>query len=301
MKLLITGATGLVGSEIVKLSLEKGHTVNYLTTRKNKINSSENLQGFYWEPARKAIDMKCFEGVDAIINLAGANIVKRWTPSYKEEIIQSRTASLDLLNDTLNKVNNNTVTAMATASGIGIYPSSFTTYYEENEAEIDNSFLGNVVVQWENAADKLKTHTISLAKIRTGLVLAGKGGALPPMVKSINYYVGAPFGNGEHWQSWIHIKDIARLFLFAVENRLDGIYNGVAPNAVTNAKLIKEIASVLKKPVFLPAVPKGVLKLLFGEMASLLYCSQRVSAKKIEEKGFIFNFKTISMALKDLL
>ncbi len=301
MKVLITGATGLIGSEIVKLCLKKGYEVHYLTTSKNKIKSEENIQGFYWNPAQDEIDVACFEGVDAIINLAGANVAKRWTTAYKKEIIQSRTAALHLLSKTLNTLEAHTVAAVATASGISIYPDSYTNYYEETEPETDASFLGDVVVQWERAADTLKTDALSLAKIRIGLVLSMEGGALLPMTRSVRYYAGTSFGNGEQWQSWIHIKDIARLFLFAVENQLDGVYNGVAPNAVTNTKLINEIASILKKPLFLPNIPKGILKLIFGEMSYILYSSQRVSCKKTEQKGFSFNFKNIQTALKDLL
>lgn len=301
MKILITGATGLIGSKITQLALKKGHTIHYLTTTREKIRTEENLRGFYWNPSRGEIDMQAFEGADALINLAGVTIAKRWTDSYKKKIIHSRISSLQLLRDALEKQPHPTLTAIATASAIGIYPHSYTEYYEETATGADNSFLGEVVGAWEHAADTLKRPGISLAKIRTGMVLAEEGGALPPMVRAVKYYVGAPFGNGRQWQSWIHITDIAGMYLFIIENQLDGVYNAVAPDAVTNARLIKEIASVLKKRLFLPAIPKGILKLILGEMAYVLYNSQRVSSKKITEKGFTFQFKTIHAALKDLL
>ena len=302
MKILITGGTGLIGSEIIKLCLEKNYEIHYLTTNKDKIKHNDKLKGFYWNPDDKIIDIKCFEGIHAIINLAGASVSKRWTASYKEEILHSRTNALDLLNETIHKLDSHTITAMATASAIGIYPNSLTNYYEESDSKTDNSFLGNVVLQWEKAADRFKAHhTISMAKIRIGLVLSGAGGALPPVSRSVKYFAGASFGNGRHWQSWVHVKDIARLFLFIIENRLKGTYNGVAPNPVTNTKFIREVAAILKRPLFLPGIPKGILKLIFGEMAYILYASQRVSAEKIQQKGFEFHFKTINTTLKDLL
>lgn len=301
MKLLITGATGLIGSEILKLSLRKEYKVHYLTTSPDKIKNTPHLKGFYWNPGTGEIDMNCFEGIDGIINLAGATIVKRWTTAYKKEIVQSRIDALALLRKALGKLKEHSISSIVTASAIGIYPHSFTTLYQEDDLTPDTSFLGHAVVQWENAADHLETYHIPLAKIRVGMVLSASGGALPPMVKSVRYGVGASFGSGLQWQSWIHCHDIARIFLFAVENRLEGIYNGVAPNPVTQNKLMKEIASQLKRPLILPRIPPGILKLVLGEMAVMLYTGQRVSAKKLLQEGFTFNFRSIHSALKDLL
>ena len=120
------------------------------------------------------------------------------------------------------------------------------------------------------------------------------------MAKPVKNYVGAAFGTGEQWQSWIHIEDLARLFLFAINKELKGIYNGVAPNPVTNSKLVKEIAEVLKKPFLLPNIPQFLMRLILGEMSYLLFVSQRVSSKKIEDEGFDFYYKNVCNALENL-
>src|SRR5690606_10461875 len=222
-----------------------------------------------------------------------------WTTAYKKEIIKSRVESIQLLKKALDKVDHH-VESFVTASAIGVYPNSYDNYYEEDESKVDNSFLGNVVKQWEDEADTLLGNKFSLAKIRIGLVLSEKGGALPQIARPVKLYVGTAFGDGKQWQSWIHVNDLARLFLFAVENRLNGVYNGVAPNPITNERLVKEIADVLKKPLILPNIPESIMKLLLGEMAYVLYASQRVSSKKIEESGFNFDYPNIILALKDI-
>lgn len=299
MRILITGATGLIGKEIVKLCHKKDFSVHYLTTSKDKLKQEENYRGFYWNPSSGEIDLKCLYGVNAIINLAGASLSKRWTTAYKKEIIDSRIESLSLLKKSLQDADHH-VESFVTASAIGIYPSSYDNYYEEDELLTDDSFLGEVVKKWEEEADMLLGNQFSLAKIRIGLVLSGKGGALPEMAKPIKFYVGTAFGDGKQWQSWIHIKDLARIFMFVVENNLNGVYNGVAPNPVSNTKFVKEIADVLKRPLVLPNIPQSVMKIILGEMAYVLYASQRVSSKKIEETGFNFDYRNITLALTDI-
>jgi len=300
MKILITGATGLVGQEIVALCHEKNIMVNYLTTSREKIISKDGYQGFYWNPETFEIDLDCFSGVSAIINLAGASISKRWTNSYKKTILNSRINSLKTLHRGLQQSKAHKVTSFVSASAIGIYPHSLNSYYTEDEKWVDDSFLGEVVDAWEKEVDTFKTFDFNLSKIRIGLVMSSNGGALPEMAKPIKNYVGAAFGNGEQWQSWIHIEDLARMFIFAVEDGLDGVYNGVGPNPVTNNKLVKEIAKVLNRPLFLPNIPKFIMGLILGEMSYLLFASQRVSSKKIEDEGFIFNFPNITAALDQI-
>ncbi|MDC1379438.1 TIGR01777 family oxidoreductase [Algibacter sp.] len=300
MRVLITGATGLIGQEIVKLCHEKDIKVNYLTTSKSKIVQEENYKGFYWNPKVKEIDADCFKGVDAIVHLAGATVSKRWTPSYKKEILSSRTETTALLVNTLRELSH-TVKQVVSASAIGIYPDSLINYYDESHNEISSSFLGQVVSVWEQASDEFLKLNITVSKIRIGLVLSNKGGALMEIVKPIKFGLGAAFGNGKQWQSWIHIHDLANLFLYVLQNNLSGVYDGVAPNPISNSELTKTAASVLHKPLFMPNIPKFFMKLVLGEMHILLFESQRVSSKKIADEGFLFKFNYLEPALNNLL
>lgn len=300
MRVLITGATGLIGKEIVKCCLKKGIQVNYLTTSNSKIEQKDDYQGFYWNPKSQDIDTNCFKDVDAIIHLAGATVSKRWTPCYKKEILSSRRDSTRLLVNSL-KGEMHTIKQVISASAIGIYPDSSTNYYEENYKIKDSSFLSKVTHIWESEVDAFSTLGIIVSKIRIGLVLSNKGGALKEMLKPIKMGVGSAFGDGKQWQSWIHISDLAELFLYVLKHQLPGVYNAVAPNPVTNAELIKTIANKLEAPLFMPNIPKIVMKMVLGEMHTLLFDSQRVSSKKIEDKGFYFKHHHLQPALTDLL
>ena len=300
MKLLITGATGLVGGELLRICRKKGIQVHYLTTRKDKIRNEGEVKGFYWNPQTGEIDLSCFEGVSSIINLAGATVAKRWTRSYKNEIADSRVNSLKTLYAGLEKSKENHVTSIVSASAIGIYPSSLTEYYTEKAEEQDSSFLGQVVVNWEKEVQKFQSLGIQTAVLRIGLVLSERGGALPQIVKPIKNYVGAAMGSGEQWQSWIHVEDLARIFMFLAKKEIGGVFNGVAPNPVTNKRLTKEAAKVFKRPLWLPNIPQFMMKLVLGEMSSILFASQRVSSHKIEKHGFNFHFQNICRALEDL-
>jgi len=290
----------LVGSHITKLCHQKGIKVNYLTTSKDKIEDQPDYKGFYWNIENSEIDENCFKNVDAIIHLAGADIAKRWTSSYKKEIIASRTQSADLILETL-KNSGFKVPRFISASAIGIYPSSLEKLYFEDDKSVDDSFLGEVVVLWEASADKFKNLGMEVAKIRIGLVLAREGGAFPKLKDPVSYNVGTAFGSGKQWQSWIHIEDLAGIFLHVLENKLSGVFNGVAPNPVTNKEMMKEIAAQLNKSIWLPNVPGIALKVALGEMATVLLSSQLVSSDKIEKAGFKFRFKNLIKALEDLI
>lgn len=300
MKILITGATGLVGNELVSLLLQNGETVHYLSTSKKKIESQSNFKGFYWNPQQGIIDENCFIGVDAIIHLAGANIGKRWTPKYKQEIIESRILSSNLLFKALKEFPHQ-VKQIVSASAVGIYPDDLKKLYTESEKEIDNSFLGNVVLKWEESVDKFKLLNIKVCKLRTGLVLSSKGGALMEMLKPIKFGMGAPFGSGRQVQSWIHIQDLTEMYYFAVKNAWQGTFNAVAPNPVTNKELTEEIATAVKRPIIIPSIPKFLMSFVLGEMHIMLFTSQNVSSQKASDNGFVFKYKIIEKALSHLL
>lgn len=300
MRVLITGATGLIGREIVRLCALEGVAVNYLTTDRSKIEDADMCRGFYWHPGKGEIDGKCLDGVDAIINLAGEPIAKRWTAKQKKRILDSRVSSLELLGKTLESGKEHGVKILISASAIGIYPNSLIHYYDEEEKETDDSFPGRVIREWEAAADRLEGQGLKVTKVRIGLVLSPEGGALPQIAKPVRYFAGAAFGSGQQWQSWIHITDLGRMFLFLLENQMSGVFNGVAPNPVTNEKLTREIAEQLQKPLILPKIPRFVMRCLLGEMSYLLFSGQRVSSRKITDMGFSFKYPNLNPALNNL-
>lgn len=299
MNILITGATGLIGQELVALFLEKGHTINYLTTSKDKIVSKPKYFGYYWNPKENCIDENCLINVDVIIHLAGASIAKRWTAAYKKEIIDSRINTAALLFKTLNN-NPHQVKQIISASGTAIYPESELELYDESTKSTEQNFLASVVNKWEESADAFQKSGIKVCKLRTGVVLSNKGGALPEMVKPIKMGFGASMGNGKQIQSWIHYKDLIQLYYFVFENQLEGVFNAVAPNPVSNAELTKTIAKTIHRPLFIPNIPQFLMKFILGEMSILLFSSKNISSKKIQNLGFRFIFPTCEEAIEDL-
>ncbi|MDR9456772.1 MAG: TIGR01777 family oxidoreductase [Salegentibacter sp.] len=300
MRVLITGATGLIGTKITQLCQEKGIKVNYLTTTKDKIESNPDYQGFYWNPEKDEVDPEAFKGVSTIINLVGENIAKRWTQEQKDKILSSRVDTAALLYKTLQN-NNHHITHFISASAIGIYPSSLEKLYTEDNEAVDDSFVGEVVVQWEEAADSFGDLGMDVAKIRIGLVLAREGGLLEKLKEPVNFNVGSPLGSGNQWQSWIHINDVAGIFMHTLENKLEGTFNAVAPNPVTNKELVNEVASKMGKSVWLPNVPAFAIKAVLGEMSRLVLSSQLVSSDKIEQTGYSFEYTNLAKALEDLM
>ena len=300
MKILITGATGLIGTDLVTLLLAQKHQINYLSTSTKKIVSTDNYNGFFWNPSKGEIDVNCLENVDVIIHLAGATIAKRWTPSYKKELTDSRVLSANLLFETL-KNNKNQVKHIISASGTAIYPDDFFKIYNETSEAADNSFLGNLVVKWEQSIAQFVSLNIKTTFLRTGIVFSEKGGALQEMIRPIKYFVGCGFGSGKQQQSWIHLSDLVSMYNFVLENKVEGIVNAVSANPITNQNLTKLIAKILKKPLFLPNIPQGIMKLILGEMSSLLFTNKNIKPQVATKLGFKFEFDTPEKALKNIL
>ena len=301
MKLLITGATGLVGQGLVQKCLESGWEVNYLTTSKNRLNSDVvGLHGFYWNPISTKIDENALDDVSVIVHLAGASIAQRWTVANRKKILDSRVKGAQLIFDALTR-NNIKIKHFISASAIGCYPSSLTTQYDESFEGYAQGFLGEVVEAWENAALTFKNMGCKVSLMRTGIILDSKGGALPKIINPIKFGFGAALGSGKQWQSWIHIEDTVNYYHHVITQNLEGIFNVVAPNPITNRELTKIAAQLLKRPLWLPAVPAFVLKALLGKMATIVLESQYVIPAMAQSIHFSFKYTETAKALKDCI
>ncbi|MDG1762284.1 MAG: TIGR01777 family oxidoreductase [Flavobacteriaceae bacterium] len=302
MKLLITGATGLIGKKITENLLETGFQIHYLTTGKSKTNILQGATGFYWNPEQNQIDLKCFYGVDTIIHLAGSTVSKRWTKSYKEKIYSSRINSSKLLLKGIEDLNGeHQIKHLVSASAIGVYPSDFNDYFDE-EAEVSRTtFMERVVIDWENETDSFSSEGISIAKLRIGLVLSESGGVLGTLKLPTYFGLGAAFGSGKQGQSWIHMNDLVGIFLKAVEDQWEGVFNAVAPNPVTQSEFIASLSRALKRPYFLPPIPAFLIRIGAGEMSDLVLDSHWISSQKVIDKGYSFQYTDIQKALDDLI
>lgn len=298
MKVLVTGGSGLIGHEISKQLLAKKHQVVWLSRHPGGNNL--HIKEYHWDVDKGTVDISAFEDVDTIINLAGAPISSRWTPKYKSEIIRSRVDSVRLLFTTIQK-NKLAVKHFISASAVGYYPHNFEKEFSE-EAAPGSDFLSLVCQKWEQEVQHFKSLGIRTARCRVGIVLSNDGGALPQMAKPIKLGVGAPLGSGKQWMPWIHIADVAGIFVYLAEHQnLSGVYNAVGPYNITNAQLTKAIAKIVHRPLFLPAVPKAVLKLALGDMAQMVVNSNKVSNQKINQAGYTYTFNKLEDALEDLL
>lgn len=298
MNILITGASGFIGKRLVGLLLEKGYTINSLSTRKKA--KIEGTKTFYWQPDEFKMDEDALDGVEGIIHLAGATVSKRWTPQYKQEIFDSRTRTAETLFRALARREIQTVKSFISASAVGYYPSHPDNMYTEDAGPAQD-FLGQVCQHWELASDKLKQLDIRVAKLRIGIVLGRGSGVLEQLELPTNFGLGAPLGNGSQWMSWIHLDDLCRLFIFALENaNVSGAINAGGAQPLSNRALSKALAKAMKRPFFVPPVPAFALKVVLGEMAAIALMSQKVSEAKTKSLGFTYSFQTIEDALSDL-
>lgn len=296
--ILITGASGLVGSRLTALLKQKSYQVSHLSRSK----SESPIPTFTWDVSKQKIESGAMDQANAIIHLAGAGIAdKRWTAERKKEILDSRVKSTELLYETLKK-DKHQVKTFVSASAIGIYGFAGSETVFDEDSEPAGDFLADVVKQWEAAVDKIETLGIRVVKIRIGILLSEQGGALKEMMQPIKWGVGSPLGSGKQFLSWIHIDDVCQIFMKAIEDeQMNGAYNAVGPHPATNKELTSAIAKVLQKPLWLPNVPSFVLKIILGEMADLVLKGSQVSSDKIQEGGYEFLFPELSQALENLL
>jgi uncharacterized protein (TIGR01777 family) len=304
---LITGGTGLIGNAITKALLDRNYKVIVLSRNtSNRKPATGNLSYSQWNIKEQTIDKDAVAKADYIIHLAGAGVAdKRWTKKRKQEIVDSRVKSGELIVKTL-KENTNHVKAVISSSGIGWYgpdpvipnPHPFT---EDDRANDD--FLGNTCLQWERSLDPVTTLGKRLIKFRTGIVLSNEGGALKEFKSPMRFGIAAILGSGKQIASWIHIDDLVQLYITAIENEnINGVYNAVAPNPVSNKELTLQLAKKIRGKFFIPVhVPSFVLKIVVGELSIEVLKSATVSCGKIQNTGFNFLYPSIDIALKDLL
>ena len=300
MKVLITGATGLIGSQIIEDCTKSNISVNFLTTSRRKIIKSDLVNGYYWNPNKKVIDLDCFIDIDTIIVLSGSSIFSLWTRKRKKEIISSRVLSLEFLKESIEN-NDIKISQLISASGISLYPDSLKIKYDENESTFDDSFLSNVIMKWETAANSFSTIGVKVSIVRIGLVLSRKAGVLKQTIMPMKFGCGIIFGSGNQIQSWIHINDLSRIFLFIIQKKLEGTYNAVSNNNLTNLEFTRTISSNYSTAIFNIKIPKIFFSLIFGEMHEILFKSHNISSRKIQNLGFRFKFENFDHAVKNLI
>lgn len=293
--ILIAGGSGLIGTRLSELLSEKGHTVRLLS------RTPKTAGQYFWDPAAGEIDSAALQGVDYVVNLAGAGIAdKRWTKARKEELVQSRVQSAALLAREFKRMAE-PPKAYISASAIGYYGNTWETMVREDSPTADHSFMVDCCQQWEKAADQMTPLGIRTVKFRIGVVMAKEGGALAEIVNPMRFGLAAYFGDGQAWWSWIHREDVCRAFAWAMENQQAvGVYNLVAPSPVRGKVLVKAIAKAMRQPAITLPAPAFVLRLIFGEMSAVILNSNRVSADKLVQAGFEFKWPEVNAALSDI-
>jgi len=269
--ILITGGSGLLGKPLTKLLLEKGYNVSHLSRTEANI---PQVKTFLWDIDQEEIDPNCIKGLDMIIHLAGAGIAdSRWTDDRKQEILSSRTKSIELIYSLLKK-HPHQVKKVISASATGYYCDRGDELLTEKSPPMVD-FLGRCCVAWEKAVDKGEALDLKILKFRTGVVLTDDGGALKQLALPIKFGFGTVLDSGRQWVPWIHLQDAVDMYLYGVENELTGVYNMVAPNPVTNFKLTVATATQLNRPLWLPddiEVEKDAL--------------DSATTQKLEQKGY---------------
>ena len=300
-KIIITGATGLVGKNISSELIKKSEEVIVFTRNveagKNKVpNASMYLKWNYDKPEEWK---EHINNSKAIIHLAGANLAsKRWSKKYKKIITESRIKSTQNLIKAVSEAKNKPEVFIC-SSAVGYYGNSGDTLLTEDSAP-GNDFLANLCIQWEKAAEEIETFGIRRVSIRSGLVLSKEEGILKKFLLPYNLYVGGKLGNGNQWFPWIHINDLVNIYLFSLYNKIDGAINAVSTNPLRMKEFAFELGKTLNKPSFFK-VPEFLLRIVLGEQAKAALSSLRVIPQKLNNQNFKFQFENLSICLKDLL
>ncbi len=300
MKVLVFGATGFIGQKLVHQLFIKGHEINIVT--RNSQKASELLSypfGFYqWSNTNELPPLEAFEGVDAIINLAGESVIGRWTKEKKEKLKSSRIEFAQKIFERVQDLKQKPKHYIS-ASAIGYYGDRKDEILEESSKR-GKGFMPELCEAWEQAAHQFEKIGLKTSCLRIGIVLGIEHGALKQMLTPFSLGLGGPLGKGKQWMSWIHIDDLVNQFIFILEKRLEGIFNGTAPNPVRNKQFSKTLGKTLSRPALLPA-PGFAIKLLFGEMSEIVLSSQRIVPDQFLKAGFSFRYTSLSEALYNLL
>lgn len=300
--ILITGGTGLIGKALGQALLDEGYHIIILTRQVDKKSQLTNTRYAHWDVEEQTIDKSAISDADYIIHLAGAGVAdKRWTKKRKEEIVSSRVNSSKLIIDSLKTIPNK-VKAVVCASAIGWYGEDPLVPHLHPFKESDiaaGDFLGTTCKKWEESIDPVTHLGKRLVKLRTGIVISNKGGALKEFEKPLRFGIAAILGSGKQIISWIHIHDLIKMYIAAIENEMmNGVYNAVAPQPVSSKSFTLQLAQIRKGRFFVPIyVPSFVLKLVLGEMSTEILKSATVSCQKMEATGFVFQFPALQPAL----
>ncbi len=285
---LIVGGSGLIGERLKYHFKQLDYNVKILSRRKNA--------EFYWNPDQHKFDVSILNDVDYIVNLCGSRIDQKWTTKRKKEIYSSR---IDTTSFLISHINSSTqkIKKYIGVSAIGYY--NYNPILKNENSKQGNHFLSKICSDWEKQRLKIKNTPCCL--LRIGVVLSKNGGMLKKLLFPFSMHLGASVGNGEQKISWIHIDDVCRMIIYCINNPNNGIFNCVSPNPVSNKEFSEKLAKALKKRIWLPNIPTYLLKMIFGEMATLILANLNISSKKIENSGFKFNFPKLDQALKDLI
>jgi uncharacterized protein (TIGR01777 family) len=298
MRALVTGGTGFVGRRLLRL-LDEPTVLSRDPGRAGE--AIGNLAGriLPWDPMAGPPPADAFDGIDAVFHLAGESVAEgRWTAAQKRRIEESRVLGTRHLVSGLQRAAE-PPQVLVSSSAVGFYGDRGEEELTERSPPAGD-FLARVCVAWEEAAVAAREAGTRVAMARTGIVLGAGGGALEKMLLPFRLGAGGPLGSGRQWMPWIHVADLARLYVFIAESSLGGPVNAVAPHPVRNAEFTRALARQLHRPAFLPAPYLG-LRIVFGEFAQVLFASQRVLPRAAEEAGFVFQFPELASALRDIL